>query len=121
MQSKSIRATLRVRIRNQQMTVTLYLPDQAPKVVSEAGFRLDEGSGQVIQNSARAAEVLGCDPGMIDVLACGAGYLVYTIFDHEGETNFPAMGVVAEITSIEFDVLDGDAVLRGPVLVAIQS
>ena len=99
------------------MTATLYQPNMQPLDILANSFSQDASSGQILQNSVKAAEVLGCDLGMLDVLACGVGYLVYTIFDHEGEANFPAMAIVAKINGIAFDALDDDAVLRGPVLV----
>lgn len=101
------------------MTATLYQPNLQPVAISATGFSQDTISGQILQNSVIAAEALCCETGLIDVLACGAGYLVYTIFDYEGEANFTAMAVVAKISGIEFDVLDDDVVLRGPVLVVM--
>ena len=102
------------------MTITLYRPGQAPEAVSEAGFRLDEASGQTIQNTALAAELLGCAPFLVDVLASGKGYLVYSVFDYEGEANTAAMATFAELTGVGLDPENDDELLQGPVLV-IQS
>ena len=101
------------------MTVTLHLPGQVPKTVSEAEFHLDEISGQVIQNTDLAAGLLGCAPFLVDVLANGKGYLLYSVFDYEGEANTTAMAVFTELTGVGLNPEDDDELLQGPVL-AIQ-
>lgn len=101
------------------MTVTLYRPGQTPHVVPEAGFYLDEGSSQVIQNAGLAAELLGCAPFLVDVLANGKGYLLYSVFDYEGEINTAAMAVFTELTGVAINPEEDDELLQGPVL-AIQ-
>ena len=75
------------------------------------------GANQVMQDAVRAAELLGCPPELVDVLACGNGYLVYSVFDDEGEVNPAAMAAVAEVSGAELDPINADEVLRGPVLV----
>ena len=99
------------------MTVTLYRPSLAPEAVSEAGFRLDENTGQVIQDTGLAAGLLGCAPFLVDVLANGKGYLLYSVFDYEGEANTTAMAVFTKLTGIELNPEDDDGLLQGPVLV----
>ena len=73
------------------MTVTLYQPGREPEAVEPGGFITQPESGQIVQNAARAAELLGCAPELADVLACGTGYLVYSVFDYEGNANPAAM------------------------------
>lgn len=101
-----------------KMTVVLYRPDQHPLTVESAGFITHSKSGEIVQDTARAAELLDCDPGLVDVLACGSGYLIYSVFDYEGEVNEGATAVFSEITGIVLSSAD-DEVLRGPVLVVL--
>ena len=98
------------------MTVTLYQPGQAPAAVSEADFLLDDANGQVIQNTGLAADLLGCAPFLVDVLANGKGYLIYSVFDHEGEPNPAAIAAFTELTGIGLNPEDDDEILQGPVL-----
>ena len=60
--------------------------------------------------------LLGCVPGLVDVLACGPGYVAYSVFDCEGSVNEAAMVAVAEVSGVGFDLDDEEAVLRGAVL-----
>lgn len=99
------------------MTVTLYRPDKTPETASEAGFHLNEVSGQVIQNTGLAAVLLECAPSLVDVMANGKGYLIYSIFDYEGQANPAAMAVFTELTGVGLNPEDDDDILRGPVLV----
>lgn len=99
------------------MTTTLYRPDARPQSLPASIFLMQPGSSQVVQDAARAAELLGCAPGLVDVLACGNGYLVYSVFDDEGEVNPAAMAAVAEVSGIGLDPTNEDEVLRGPVLI----
>lgn len=101
------------------MTVVLYRPDQHPLTVESAGFITHSESGEIVQDAVRAAEFLGCDPDLVDVLACGSGYVIYSVFDYEGEANESAMAVFSEITGIVLNSADDDEVLQGPVLVVL--
>jgi hypothetical protein len=101
------------------MTVTLYQQGREPEAVEPGGFITQPESGQIVQNVARAAELLGCAPELADVLACGTGYLVYSVFDYEGDANPAAMAVVAELSGTELDPMNEDEVLQGPVLVIL--
>jgi hypothetical protein len=101
------------------MKVTLYEPGLQPADILADGFVVQAEDGRIKQDAARAAELLGCAPGMADVLACGSGYLVYSVFDYEGEVNPAAMAVVAELSGMELDPLNEDEVLQGPVLVIL--
>ena len=53
------------------------------------------------------------------MLASGQGYIVYSIFDCEGEINPEAMAAVGAVTGMSFDIENEDEVLRGPVLVVL--
>ncbi|RAK62409.1 hypothetical protein DLM85_23690 [Hymenobacter edaphi] len=55
----------------------------------------------------------------MDVQANGPGYMVYTVFDCEGEINPAAMKAVGELVGLTFNIEDEDEVLRGPVLVVL--
>ena len=65
----------------------------------------------------RVPGLLGCALGLVDVLACGPGYVAYSVFDCEGPVNEAAMAAVAEVSGAGFDLDDEDTVLCGPVLV----
>lgn len=64
--------------------------------------------------------LLGCAPGLVDVLASGPEYAAYSVFDSEGEANPAAMAAVAEVSGQAFDAADDDQVLMGPVLIVRQ-
>ncbi len=97
------------------MTVTLYLPDQFPQPVEL--LPLADG----IHNSApvfeQVATLLKCHLSLVDVLAAGSGYVIYSVFDSEDSLNLPAMAVASSLTGVLFDQADDDIALRGPVLV----
>ena len=101
------------------MTVTLYQPGQQPVTVQASGFIMHSDGNLIVQNTDLAAELLGCASGLVDVLACGSGYLVYSLFDYEGEANPAAMAVVADLSGTKLDPLNEDEVLQGPVLVIL--
>lgn len=61
--------------------------------------------------------LLGCTPGLVDVLASGPEYVAYSVFDSEEDANLAAMAAVATVSGVAFDVEAEDAVLRGAVLV----
>lgn len=65
----------------------------------------------------KVSGLLGCAPGLVDVLASGPEYVAYSVFDSEGEVNPAAMAAVAAVSGVAFDAEDEDAVLRGAVLV----
>ena len=99
------------------MTVTLYQPGANPRDIFPKDYEVRLSDGQVVQNVEQAAELLDCHASLVDVLACGAGYVIYSVFDCEGPQNIPAMAAVASVTGIEFDPANDDELLRGPVLV----
>jgi hypothetical protein len=98
------------------MTITLYRPGLAPEPITEVEFLGIEASTQVIQNTSLAARLLGCSPALVDVLANGTGYLIYSVFDYEGDVNTAAMIAFTELTGIGVNADDDDEVLQGPVL-----
>lgn len=56
--------------------------------------------------------------GLVDVLAVGADYVVWTVFDFEqGPANLAAMEEVSQLTGIAFAPQDEATEIRGPVLV----
>jgi hypothetical protein len=99
------------------MRALLYQPGQLPKPVSADGFTLPDEITGIVSGASGAATVLECAPGLVDVLACGTGYVAFSVFDHEGETNLKAMRALSELTGVTFDLEDEDSILRGPVLV----
>jgi hypothetical protein len=96
---------------------TLYLPGKSPQVVSLP----DISTPVVINGFADVPEqvpaLLDCAPELVDVLAIGKGYVVYSVFDCEAGVNPTAMQALADLTGMDFDIENEDEVLRGPILV----
>jgi hypothetical protein len=99
---------------------TLYLPQHPLQVVSSAGLVLPDPTTGFASVPVVVHILLQCAPELVDVLACGNNYVVYTIFDSEDEANVVATRAVNELTGIEFDVTNEDELLRGPVLIVSQ-
>ncbi len=99
------------------MTATLYSPQQLPQAVHLDGLNLPSSTTEFVQVPEQVPNLLGCAPYLVDVLASGPGYVVYSVFDSEEETNYAAMAAVAEVSGVAFEAADEDAVLRGAVLV----
>ncbi len=95
------------------MDVTLYLPGVIPLPLDDALFTFLPTQDQI----GHAATLLECLPSLVDVLASGPDYVIYTVFDSDGEINEPAMWVSWNLTGILFTTQDEDLTLRGPVLV----
>jgi hypothetical protein len=101
------------------VTVTLYLPGQQPTTESAEGFSALR-TIPFAEVPLQVAVLLGCVPNLVDVLANGEGYVVYTVFDSEEPANLGATQAAAELTGIEFDIENEDDLLRGPVLIVRQ-
>jgi hypothetical protein len=102
------------------MNATLYLPHQLSQAVSVEGLCMPDAETGFARVPPQVPPLLGCVPGLVDVLACGQGYVAYSVFDSEGEVNWEAMIAVAAVSGVVFDSKDEDSVLRGPVLLAIE-
>lgn len=96
---------------------TLYLPQQSPQVVPIEGLSLPDPATGFAQVTEQVSALLGCAPELVDVLASGPEYVIYSVFDSEEMVNDAAMKAVAEMSGVAFDAEDDDAVLRGAVLV----
>jgi hypothetical protein len=94
------------------MNAILYLPDQTPQALDATAFTTEPTDDQ----TAMAADALECGQEFVDVLASGAGYIIYTVFDSEADVNPQGMKAAGVLTGVEFDPEDEDQVLRGPVL-----
>jgi hypothetical protein len=101
------------------MNATLYLPEQLPQKVPADGFVLPDAMSGFVQVPAQVSELLGCLPGLVDILASGPGYVAYSVFDSEEKVNHAAMVAVAEASGIEFDEEDEDMTLRGAILLIL--
>lgn len=99
------------------MNATLYLPQQPPRVIPADGLFMRDPKTGFASVPEQVPMLLGCVPGLVDVLASGPGYVAYSVFDCEEEANPLAMAVVAAVSGVVFDTEDEDAVLRGVVLV----
>ena len=99
------------------ITAILFMPQQQPLTVSVDGLALPDPKSGFAAVSERIAELLGCAPDLVDVLASGADYVAYSVFDCEGPVNQAGMAAVAEVSGVAFDMDDEDAILCGPVLI----
>ena len=99
------------------MNATLYLPHQAPQAVPTEGLVLPNPATGLVGVPDAVPTLLGCVPGLVDVLACGPMYVAYSIFDCEDEVNPAAMETVGELSGVSFELGDEDATLRGAILV----
>jgi hypothetical protein len=99
------------------MNATLYHPKNGPIEVPIEGLYLPDATTGFVPHSDKAALLLDCSPHLVDVLACGPGFVAYSIFNAEGEVNLAAMAAVADISGISFDEQSDDETLQGPVLI----
>ena len=99
------------------MNATLYLPHQPPQLVSVEGLCLLDPTTGFARVPDQVPGLLGCAPGLVDVLASGPDYVAYSVFDSEEEANPAAMAAVAAVSGVAFDSNDEDAVLRGAILI----
>lgn len=102
------------------MYAILYKPGQPPQMVRVTGIGLPTVTTKFVSGAGEAAKLLGCSPGLVDVLASGPGYAAFSVFDHDGEPNLEVMRVLSELTSAPFDPAEEDELLSGPVLVVRQ-
>ncbi|GAB3309397.1 hypothetical protein GCM10027511_21910 [Hymenobacter humi] len=98
------------------MKATLYLPSQPPLDISTEDLSLPDPATGLAKIPKRVSALLGCAPELVDVLACGPGYVAYSVFDSEGDINLNAMTAVTKATGVRFDTDDEDTVLLGPIL-----
>jgi hypothetical protein len=103
------------------MIATLYIPQQPPQAVPVEGLYMPDPVTGFARVPEQVPGLLGCAPGLVDVLACGSEYVAYSVFDCESETNQAAMAAVAAVSGVAFDTEDEDAVLRGAVLIVSMS
>ena len=98
-------------------TAVLYQPGRPPQQLSDEQLDnfLPDIKSSYVPNTV--SHLLGCAPSLVDILASGQGYVAYSVFDGEGETNIFAMRELAELTSNLFDLDNEDHILRGPVLI----
>ncbi|WP_165822280.1 hypothetical protein [Hymenobacter edaphi] len=102
-----------------QMPATLYQPGTAPLAISDEGLWTPGRTPEFGGFEDLVPALLHCHPRLVDVQANGPGYMVYTVFDCEGEINPAAMKAVGELVGLTFNIEDEDEVLRGPVLVVL--
>ena len=99
------------------MRAILFLPSQLERSVQATGFTMPDPVTGLVRVPPQAAELLECAHSLVDVLASGPEYVVYSIFDFEGEPNTAAMAAVAKLSGHDFDEADEDHVLARPTLV----
>jgi hypothetical protein len=99
------------------MNAILYLPHQLPQLISIEGLCMPDPETGFARVPEQVSDLLGCAPELVDVLACGPGYVAYSVFDCEGDANPAAMAAVEAVSGVAFDAEDEDSVLCGAVLV----
>ena len=72
--------------------------------------------GTITPKLHRIAQLLRCQPTLVDVLACGHGYGIYSIFDAEGKPNTLAMAEFTRLTGVQLDPEADHDRLLGPVV-----
>jgi hypothetical protein len=103
------------------MRATLYLPNKPPQPMTVEGLVLHNLAADFTHVPEQVAVLLGCSPGMVDVLASGLGYVAYSVFDSEDDVNLEAMDAVTKVSGVSFDLDDEDTILRGVILIAQES
>ena len=103
-----------------EMNATLYLPKSSPLKVSSEGLTTLGALG-FARVPEQVPELLGCSPELVDILASGASYVAYSVFDSEGEANHQGMAAVAKASGITFDKMDEDTTVRGAILLVLAS
>jgi len=102
------------------MNATLYLPNHNPQPVSVEGLILPDPATGFATVPEQVSVLMGCTRDLVDVLVSRPGYVAYSVFDCEEPVNEAVIAAVAEVSGVEFDPGDEDAVLCGPVLVITQ-
>jgi hypothetical protein len=101
------------------MKATLYIPSQVPQAVSAEGLSLSSGAESYAHVTDRAAHLLGCPKGMVDILDTGSDYAAYSVFDYEGgEPNLAAVDILNMISRQPASYgADEGSQLYGPILI----
>ncbi len=103
------------------MKATLFLPNEEPIEVPVEGLHLPDASTGFVPASIAAASLLGCNPNLVDILACGPEYVAYSVFGCEaGPPNKLAKEKISLITDVPFNLEDEEAELYGAILI-VQS
>ena len=103
------------------MKATLFLPNKEPTEVPVEGLHLPDASTGFVPASVAAAVLLGCSPNLVDILACGTEYVVYSIFGYEeGPPNQLAKEKINLIADVPFSLEGEEEELYGAILV-VQS
>lgn len=95
------------------MTISLYKPRAKPQLLTPAEFSENIRCDRLMPVE-RIAGLLECAPGMVDVLAHGKDYLIYSVFDCVADVNSIGMEVFTALTG---HACEDDEPLRGPLLV----
>jgi hypothetical protein len=100
------------------MTATLYRPNQLPLIVNANNLPAPNEQGYA-RVTEQIADLLECSLKMVDILAVANNYVVYSVFDDDGEINTSATNALTEITGIAFNSTQEDETLRGNILIQI--
>ena len=100
---------------------TLYLPEHAPRPIHFDDLHAISSVNNFMHIPPDIPALLKCRPELVDVLASGPKYIIYSVFDATGKTNPEAMKMVAQLSGIILDVTNEDEILRGPVIILIES
>ncbi|RZK44307.1 MAG: hypothetical protein EOO61_04310 [Hymenobacter sp.] len=98
------------------MQAVLYAPQQTPQTVSIDGMALPDPATGLVRVPEQVPRLLDCAPTLVDVLASAPNYIVYAVFDHDGQVNHAAMEALTKLTGASFGENE-DSILRGAVLI----
>jgi hypothetical protein len=96
--------------------ITLFIPGKQPMRVCSPQFAAAVTGGTIVPKLHRIAQLLKCRPSLVDVLACGHGYGIYSVFDAEGKSNALAMAEFTRLTGVQLDPEEDHDQLLGPVV-----
>ena len=102
-------------IKAQSVTITLYKPGESPEEVPYFEFAENIIVGG-FWPMEHVAGLLNCRAELIDVLASGPDYAMFSIFDCQGYLNPAVMEVFFAITGVKSSVDPEEDELRGPIM-----
>lgn len=98
------------------MKITLFIPGKQPVTFCSPQFAAAVAGGTITPKLYLIAQLLKCRPTLVDVLAAGHGYGIYSIFDAEGKLNTLAMAEFTRLTGVPLDPEADHDQLLGPVV-----
>jgi hypothetical protein len=98
------------------MRVTVFNPGKPPVNFDSADYFGTATGGRITAKFHRVAEQLKCRPSLVDLLAMGHGFALFSVFDALGQPNELAMQEFTRRTGMQLDPKDGVDMILGPVV-----